>query len=232
MVVVFLTAMVGISAMAEDRRRERAESQLERITVFWEMLQSDPQRSIPPAILREARAVVILRETRAGFILGGKGGFGAMLVRGKRGWSAPAPMSAQEGGIGLQAGWQSATFVQVLMSEAAVEAVRTNRFRFGVGLRVTSGPRSMGDEAKTSSVGSDVLLYADTGGVFGGLAVEGGSLRPDRRANRDLYGVEAEEVLFGSGVVPTEAGRGLIRALTEAAKEPGAGEGGRERGGG
>lgn len=199
---------------AEDRRKARAETQLDRIAVYFEMLQSDPVGAIPPEILKDARALVIVRETRAGFVIGGKSGGGAMLVRGKDGWGAPALMRAQEGGVGLLAGWQSATFVQVLMSQTAVDAVRTNHFRFGVGVRVTSGPRSMGDEAKTRSAGSDVLIYSDTGGLYGGLAFEGGTLRPDARANRDLYGMEAEEVLFGSRrPAPTPAGQRLVEAI-------------------
>jgi lipid-binding SYLF domain-containing protein len=210
-------AAVADASGADDRRKPRAETQLDRIAVHFEILQSDPVGAIPPEILRDALALVIVRETRAGFVIGGKSGGGAMMVRGKDGWGAPALVRAQEGGVGLLAGWQSATFVQVLMSQTAVDAVRTNHFRFGVGVRVTSGPRSMGDEAKTRSAGSDVLVYSDTGGLYGGLAFEGGALRPDARANRDLYGLEAEEVLFGAArPAPTPAGRRLIEAVTRA----------------
>ncbi len=208
--LVLLSAFTGKGWGASERARVRAEEQLERIAVHFEALQSDPAKAIPAEILRDARALVIVRETRAGFIVGGKGGSGVMLVRDAEGWGTPAFVKTREGGVGLQAGWQSATIVQVLMSNTALDAVRTNQFRFGVGLRVTSGPRTMGDEAKTRSAGSDILIYSDTGGLFGGLAVEGGTLRPDAAANRDVYGMEAEAVLFRGRPAATAAGRRLL----------------------
>jgi len=189
----------GTARAAESGRLEQ---RLAAAAVNFEALQADPGRAIPPAILREARGLVILRETKAGLILGGKNGSGVALVKWTNGWSAPAFYRVREAGIGLQAGWQSATFVHVLMTEAAVSALRTNDFRFGVGLRITSGPRTVGDEAKTSSLGSDVLVYSDTGGLFGGLAVEGGVLKPDDSANRAYHGRVATEILFPAGPAP------------------------------
>jgi len=203
----------GAAESRADRTRARAETDIERLAVHFEALQVDPGRAIPAEILREARGLVLLRETRAGLIVGGREGEGLALVRGTNGWGAPAFVQAREGGIGLQAGWQSATVVQVLMTEAAVEALRTNRFRFGVGLRITSGPRTLGDEAKTKSSGSDVLIYADTGGLYGGVAVEGGSLSPIERANRACHGLTFDEVLFGKRPAPVGAARRFVELI-------------------
>lgn len=202
-----------------DRDRARAEARIERLGVFFEALQVDPARQVPAEILREARGLVILRETRAGLILGGREGDGLAFVRGTHGWGSPAFVKAREGGIGLQAGWQSATVVQVLMTDAAVAALRTNRFRFGVGLRVTSGPRTLGDEAKTKSSGSDILIYTDSGGLYGGLAVEGGSLSPVERANREYHGLEFDDVLFGRRPAPTGAARRLVELIERYSRE-------------
>lgn len=206
-------------AVAATPPRDRATEQLERIGVLFEALQNDPEKQVPPEILREARGLVIVRETRAGFILGGREGSGVALVRDSHGWGSPAFVKTREGGIGLQAGWQSATFVQVLMTDAAVAALRTNRFRFGVGLRITSGPRTVGDEAKTRSSGSDVLVYADTGGLFGGVALEGGSLSPVERLNRDLHGLTFDEILFERRPDPSGAARVFVDLLQRYSRE-------------
>lgn len=213
LLLALLPILLIPASASPERDRARAEEQLDRLAVHFEALQSDPARAVPAEILRDARGLVVLRETKAGFILGGKGGRGVMLLRQGGRWSAPALVRSREGGVGLQAGWQNATFVQVLMSQAAVDAVRTNQFRFGVGLRVTSGPRTMGDEAKTRSAGADVLLYVDSGGLYGGLAVEAGVLGPDDKANRDLYGMEAARVLFAASPPPGDAALRWIRLL-------------------
>ncbi len=197
LVLCCLAALSVPRTRAADRNRERGETRLAELGVFFEALQADPTRAVPSEILREARGLVVLRETKAGFVLGAKSGTGVALMRRGEDWTWPAFYRSREGGIGLQAGWQKATFVHVLMTEVAVAAFRTNDFRFGIGLRVTSGPKTMGDEAKTQSLGADVLVYSDTGGLFGGLALEGSSVRPDVRANREYYGHTAEVLLFG-----------------------------------
>lgn len=215
---------VGAAEGRSARAQARAEKEIDRLAVHFEALQADPARRVPSEILREARGVVVLRETRAGLILAGREGEGLALVRGTNGWGSPAFVKAREGGIGLQAGWQSATVVQVLMTDAAVSALRTNRFRFGVGLRITSGPRTLGDEAKTKSVGSDILVYTDSGGLYGGVAVEGGSLSPEERANRDLYGLPFDAVLFERRPAPSGAARrwvDLIERESRGAANPG-----------
>lgn len=197
LVLCWLAALSTPRTRAADRDRERWETRLAELGVYFEALQADPTRAVPSEILREARGLVVLRETKAGFVLGAKSGNGVALMSRGRDWTWPAFYRSREGGIGLQAGWQKATFVHILMTEAAVAAFRTNDFRFGIGLRVTSGPKTMGDEAKTQSLGADVLVYSDTGGLFGGLALEGSSVRPDARANREYYGRTAEVLLFG-----------------------------------
>ena len=176
------------SSHAADRAESRLGELLVRSQVELESLQQTPGRAIPAEVLREAKGLVILRETRAGLIVGARRGTGVVLFKEDGKWTAPRFLSAREGSLGLQAGWQKATFFHLLMTEAAVAALRAENFRFGVGLRVTSGPRSVGDEAKTQSPGADILVYADTGGLFGGVALEGGSLLVDQKANRTYYG--------------------------------------------
>lgn len=208
----------GSATRAADRAKDRArgEDQILRAAFEFERLQADEARQIPAEILREAKGIAILRETRAGLILGGKGGNGIVTLKDGNSWRPPVVVTLREGSFGLQAGWQKATFFHLLMSDAAVGAFHTNEFKLGLGLRVTSGPRSVGDEAKIHSAGADVLVYADTGGLFGGLSVEGSLLKPDDRLNEGLYGRRAEAVLFGPVPAATAQGRALISALEKA----------------
>lgn len=223
---VLLVALAGWgfevpAASRAERARARLGERLERITVAFEAFQAESDRRIPAEILREARGLVIVQETQAGFILGGRKGEGVVLIREDGRWTWPAFLRSSQGSVGLQAGWQRATHFQVLMTAGAVDALRTNRFRLGVDLRVTSGPRTMGDEAKTQSLGSDVLLYSDTGGVFGGLTVEGGSLRSDEEANQAYYGATGSQVLFGEDLPAGDEAIRLTRLVTEASSTGG-----------
>ncbi|MCK6500442.1 MAG: lipid-binding SYLF domain-containing protein [Nitrospira sp.] len=205
--MVWLFSVLGLAVVpvrGSERAVRKAEAQLAELEVLFDQLQADPERAIPSEILREARGLIVLREQRAGLILGGRTASGVAWVKQKGGWSWPAFVRATEGSLGLQAGWQRATVVHVLMTDSAVGAFQTNRFRFGVGLRVTSGPRTVGDDAKTGAVGADVLVYASTGGVFGGVAVEGGNLGADDDLNERYYGKKAESMLFGPPLPESE----------------------------
>jgi lipid-binding SYLF domain-containing protein len=204
-VALMMAGVDEVQAGASDRAVRKAEAQLAEMEVLFEELQTDPARAIPAEILREARGLIVLRERRAGLIVGGRTGSGFVFVKRDNRWSWPVFVRATEGSLGLQAGFQKATLVHVLMTDAAVGAFQTNRFRFGVGLRVTSGPRTVGDDAKAGAVGADVLVYASTGGVFGGVAVEGGNLGADDDVNEAYYGKKAAELLFAPASGGTEA---------------------------
>ncbi len=212
-----LLSSLPTACLAADRATRRLDELLQRTQVELESLQTDPARAIPAEVLREAKGLVVLRETRAGFVLGARRGAGVVLLKEQGRWGFPRFVSASEGSIGLQAGWQKATFYQVLMTEAAVAALSAENFRFGVGLRVTRGPRTVGDEAKTQSPGADVLIYADTGGLFGGVALEGGTLVLDQKSNRAYYGYAfgpVEPVVEDSIPAPARDFRKLILRLT------------------
>ncbi len=188
-------------------------------------MQADPARSIPSQVLAEARGLLIVRETKGGLILGARSGQAMASVRRDGTWSAPAFFRVREGSLGLQAGWQQATFFHVLMTEAAVSTLHSNRFQLGLGLRVTSGPRTVGDGIGTADALGDVLVYADTSGVFGGVAVEGGSLSPDEKLNEAWYGLPATEVLAGRAAATDPEVRRWVElvekcARTEPARDP------------
>lgn len=190
-----LLLFMTFHSSAADRARRRAEDQLERLTVWVEAMQADPVRRVPAEILREAKGILLIRQTQAGLILGAKGGAGVAMLKVDGSWGPPVFFRSRQGGIGLQAGWQKATLAHVLMTDPAVESLRTNQFRFGLDLRVTSGPRTLGDEAKTRSAGSDILVYADSGGLYGGLSFEAGTLTPDDDLNRSVHGATANVLL-------------------------------------
>ena len=203
------------AAGADPVARQRED--LQRFAVDFEMFQAEAERRIPPEILREARGLLILREQRAGLLIGARRAVGVALLRHGKEWGPPVFYKGAEGNLGLQAGWQEATFFQVLMTEAAIDAIRSRKFRLGVDLRVTSGPRTLGDDLHSGMPLSDVLVYADTSGVFGGVAFGGGWLAPDERSNRQWYERESREILEMRAAGPGAESRHLSEVVATAA---------------
>jgi len=62
---------------------------------------------------------------------------------------------------------------------------------------------------------AQILSYSRSRGVFAGIDLSGGVLRPDTDANRDFYGrqLAAREVLFGPMTTTDVAARDFTTAL-------------------
>jgi lipid-binding SYLF domain-containing protein len=65
-----------------------------------------------------------------------------------------------------------------------------------------------------------VLVFDSRQGLFGGAAVNGGSIRLDDAANRIYYGqpLTANDILFGGKVKPTEAALALADQIAASSK--------------
>lgn len=65
---------------------------------------------------------------------------------------------------------------------------------------------------------SEILSYSRARGVFAGISLEGSSLRPDKNANRDLYGREltASQIIRELEVQAPPAANDLLTQLENA----------------
>ena len=73
-----------------------------------------PEKSIPRAVLRDARGLAVITVIKAGFIFSGRAGTGVVVARTRRGWSGPSAIGTAGAGFGLQAGAKVTEFVFVL----------------------------------------------------------------------------------------------------------------------
>jgi lipid-binding SYLF domain-containing protein len=132
--------------------------------------------------LARARAVYIVPElVKGGFIVGGEGGTGVLLVRRPEGdWSAPAFIVLGGASIGLQLGGQ--------VSQVAF-TVMNHKVKLGADISVAVGTIGAGAEAATTTAaGADLYQFAVSKGLFGGGTVEGAWLEPRDAWNAALYG--------------------------------------------
>ncbi len=125
---------------------------------------------------------------KGGFIIGGKGGAGVMLVKGSDGsWSSPAFYTLAAGSIGLQIGGQVSEAVFTLMNDGAVDAILSNNAKLGGDLSVAIGPIGKGLEASTTTnLSADVYAFSTAVGAFAGGALEGAAFI-DRQSYNDQY---------------------------------------------
>jgi lipid-binding SYLF domain-containing protein len=208
------------SALAIDSAE--LDTRLNNLTSLFQDMQTKPDRSIPPEILRNAKGIVMIDLAKAGFGFAYQHGAGVALVRdpdsGK--WSPPAFVEANQGSVGFQAGGEQAFCVIVLMTTNAAHALTQANFAFDAEVGGTAGYSSGDAQTKSSTVEKEAVIYADRNGLFAGAAVKFGGLTPDDNANTVYYdrSLTMEDILFHHEVKPTEAAAGLAQAIKDSAK--------------
>lgn len=172
-----------------------------------------PDKGVPKDLLDKCACVAIIPGMkRAGFIFGASYGKGLVSCRTESGegpWSAPSMLLLEGGSFGLQIGFQSVDLILVVMNMSGMRSLLKSKFTLGGDASVAAGPVGRTLAAETDAwMSAEILAYSRSRGLFGGLTVKGGVLRPDRDANHILYGGEMEPrnlLLYKTDSVPKDA---------------------------
>lgn len=140
--------------------------------------------------MRDAYGVMIFPGAlKAAFIVGGEGGAGVLLARdGSGGWSNPAFFEMMSGSVGFQIGGQVSEVVLVLRKEGTIRAVIENQVKLGADLEVTAITYGAGLEGSTTTnLDADIVAFANSAGLYGGISVEGAVLARRQDFNETYY---------------------------------------------
>jgi lipid-binding SYLF domain-containing protein len=197
------------AALNEDTQRLNASAQ-----VISEIMAA-PDKAIPSDLFHKAACVVVIPGMKkAGFIFSGKYGRGFATCRNPSGtgWTAPAAMRVEGGGFGLQIGGQAVDVVMLVMSERGMQGLLSSKFTLGGEVAAAAGPVGRNATAQTdATMRADILSWSRSRGVFGGLSLQGGTLRSDDDVNKALYGqkITNQAILTGKVAPPPQARRFL-----------------------
>jgi SH3 domain-containing YSC84-like protein 1 len=219
--ILGLLAVTTAPAWAADKAKDE-ETLRNASTVLSAMLESN---NVPADLLARAYCVVVLPGVKKfGFGVGGSGGRGPMSCRKgkyfKGKWSAPAMYTVSGASVGLQVGGSSSDYVLLVMTQKGVDAILQAKTKLGSNASAAAGPTG----ATAQSVGSDILTYGRTEGLFAGASLGGATLEADKDANQRLYGkaISADEILMQNAVQATPGGESLVALLdTKIAKHGG-----------
>ena len=151
------------------------------------------RNEIPEEYWSRARCVLVIPELKkAAFIIGGEYGKGVMSCRAGDQWSAPVFMELAKGSWGFQAGAEQADLVLLVMNESGVQKLLKNKVNLGADASVAAGPIGRRGGVSTDAVATaEILSYSRSKGLFAGIDLSGGVLRPDDDANTSVYGSRA-----------------------------------------
>jgi SH3 domain-containing YSC84-like protein 1 len=220
LMTILLVALPVLSSPTLAVDHEKDEDRLKNSgTVLKEIL--DVPDDIPQDLLDKADCVVVFPSVlKAAFIVGGSYGRGAMSCRqGQdfRGrWGAPTMMALEGGSFGFQIGGEATDFVLLIMNERGASGILTSKVKLGADASVAAGPVGRDLSAETdATLRADILSYSRARGAFAGIALEGSTIRPDGRANEQIYGrkIPAKRIVRSGKVAIPAAAQRLVSTL-------------------
>ena len=195
---VALAILIGLSAApASAASRGDAQRRVDQALQTIRNFAADPDMVWFRDNIGRARGVLIVpTSVKAGFILGGSGGGGVLLARSPRSghWSYPAFYRMGSVTFGLQIGGEVSEMVLMIMTQRGINAFLSTEFKIGGDISVAVGPVGAGAKAQTA----DIIAFARTKGVYGGINIEGSAITINRSANSAYYGrpVSAVDILI------------------------------------
>lgn len=212
-VAVVAAAVVAGAAPDKKEMSER----IQNAAVVLDEIHKAPDNDIPNDLWAKASCVGVLPSVKKGaFIVGGEYGKGVMSCRNGDGWSAPSFVELQKGSIGFQIGGESVDLIYLVMNEAGVRHMIANKVSLGAEASVAAGPVGRDARAMTDAqMKAEILSWSRASGVFAGVNLSGGSIRPDVDTNAAMYGksVTAKEILVDKSVTAPAEAAPFMRAL-------------------
>ncbi len=220
--IMLTSALVGMLAIGLTLPASAAEEQalVEKARITFESFMADPNMTWLKENLHTAKGLVIVPSLlKAGFVFGGSGGSGVMIVpdakTGK--WSEPAFYTIGSVSFGLQIGGEAAEVIMYVRTQKAVDRMLTSSAKLGGDTSVSVGPMGVGAK---SNVVVDIFSFSRSKGAFAGLALDGSVVATRDEWNKNYYGKPVTPVdILVKHAVSNPGAAGLREAVTKAAKK-------------
>jgi lipid-binding SYLF domain-containing protein len=220
---VAILALVAVGA-------EAAQGQGEQKRVENAALVLRDMTNIQPDVWQRANCIVVIPSVKkAAFVFGGEYGKGVASCRTPSGWSAPAFFELEKGSWGLQIGGETIDLVLMVMNQSGIEHLLQDKFTLGAGGSLAAGPVGRNATAETDAqLHAEILSYSRSQGLFAGIDLSGGVLKPDNDANADTYSskVTPRQILLTHTVKAPSTMRPFLVALREVSRSEGQPAGG------
>jgi lipid-binding SYLF domain-containing protein len=218
-ILIGAVTLLVAGTMTVRAQEQVSHGQADRIRASADALadvRGEPDKDIPQDLWDKAQCVVVIPSLKkAAFVFGGEYGKGMMSCRANGEFGAPVFMELEKGSWGFQIGGESIDLVLLVMNPSGMKKMLGDKTSLGADVSLAAGPVGRNAAASTDArMNAEVLSYSRAQGLFAGIDVSGGVLRPDVDANHELYGhdVSAPQILTDGRQAP-EATRPFMAAL-------------------
>ena len=176
--------------MGEAREHTQFHKMVDQSAEVYSAIAKGPQGEVPRSVISNTRCIAVLPNVITGaLVVGGTHGAGLASCKDNgNNWSQPAPISLNQGSIGLQAGVKSADLVLFFQNKEAVRALKRGEFTLGTDISAVAG--NYDSKLDTSTAG--VVVYTRAEGLFAGASVNGSKIGKDKDVLESYYGKKAD----------------------------------------
>jgi len=182
---IMVIAVPVFAALSKDEEKRLSES-----AAILTELRDSADKGIPEELWKRAECVLVVPGLKkAAFIVGGEYGSGVMSCRNADRWSPPVFMQIAKGSWGAQIGAQEIDLVLLVMNRRGADKLLEDKVSLGADASVAAGPVGRSANAATDAhISAEMLAYSHSRGLFAGIDLSGGVLRPDKEADARAYG--------------------------------------------
>jgi lipid-binding SYLF domain-containing protein len=219
---VFMAILMISSANFTATAAEVSEEQIlvdKALLTFQSMIADDDMTWLRENLPGAKGILIIPKLLKAGFIFGGSGGSGVLILRDEKTgqWSQPGFYTIGSVTFGLQIGGEAAEVVMLLKNQRAVEKMMSSDFKLGADTSVAAGP--VGAGAKTNIV-ADLYSFTRAKGLYGGVSLEGSVIKIRDSWNANYYGKSVRPIdIFVKKTVSNPGSTKLREAVEKAARK-------------
>ncbi len=202
--IALLLAAVALAPAAFAAEHHSAQDRVDDSAKIVNQMKQDPNLM---QLLEQARGIFIIPHYgKAGFIVGGQGGGGIVMIKHDGQWSDPAFYSIGGGSVGFQAGASGGSIAMLLMTPKAVHDFEDKSGKWSLSTNAGLNLVTYNGNVKASTAG-DVVLWANTRGLYGGLTAGVTDITPDNHMDHEYYHqeVSSRDILGGKTTVHNRA---------------------------
>jgi lipid-binding SYLF domain-containing protein len=217
-ICVPLAAALACAPVLADE--EKTGERLSNAATLFSEVMATPDRAIPQGLLNKAYCVVVVPGLKkAAVVVGAKYGRGYAVCRatGGEGWGPPAAIRIEGGSFGAQIGFASTDVVLLIMNAGGMKRLTKSQFTIGAEATAAAGPVGRDAAAQTDAfVTAEILSWSRSRGLFGGVSLDGATLRNDVDENEAIYGQRwTSKDILTSGAKPIPAADKLLAVLSK-----------------
>ncbi|MCX5827011.1 MAG: lipid-binding SYLF domain-containing protein [Deltaproteobacteria bacterium] len=205
------------NVLANDKREAEQLVETSRYTFenFTSGMDAKPFRDL----LKKARGIFICPQMlRGAFVIGASGGTGIFVAKEPQTdtWLGPAFYTIGEVSFGFQAGGDASEIIMLAMTERGANAMLSSGVKLGADVSVAVGPVGAGADASTANFSVDILTFARSKGLYGGVSLKGAVIKIREGLNNAYYGQTASptDILVRKNVNNPQA-KGLLGTVAK-----------------